>query len=170
MNREIKFRGKREYNGEWIEGSLCVLGDTLYFIRPINKSNQSQWEKVIPETIGQFTGLHDKKGNEIYEGDMLKWWSGAYSVEGCPENVKKQADQTYREWLKTRDGYYDYESNGWYKRMNEGIVVFYGASFCIHNESDITNHLKNSPYNLTSYYGSLQMSKQYEITGNIHEK
>ncbi|MCE8566514.1 YopX family protein [Bacteroides fragilis] len=66
MNREIKFRGKRIDNGEWVYG---YLADEDY-INDINSIDLSSIE-VDRDTIGQFTGLFDKNGKEIYEGDIL---------------------------------------------------------------------------------------------------
>lgn len=66
MNREIKFRGKRIDNGEWVYG---YLADEDY-INDINSIDLSSIE-VDRGTIGQFTGLFDKNGKEIYEGDII---------------------------------------------------------------------------------------------------
>jgi uncharacterized phage protein (TIGR01671 family) len=74
--REILFRGKRKDNGEWIEGdslihSMYKKGDVC-----IGVVEGLAIHSVIPSTIGQFTGLTDKNGKKIFEGDIVKYSNG----------------------------------------------------------------------------------------------
>lgn len=73
--RSIEFRGKFKKTGKWAYGDL-VHSDVGYYIFPLNMEPMGLVLKedvvVITETIGQFTGVYDRKNRKIYEGDIIK--------------------------------------------------------------------------------------------------
>lgn len=149
--REIKFRG-RTPSGKWVYG-YYVGKDTIIPFGDVNFDlgfiDTSPCYEVIPDTIGQFTGLHDKNGKEIYEGDVLfvrEWKNLAMGVFDYEEREELSLEDCKGELL--------YES--------QRVVYFEEGSMCA------------GDYYISTLWDKQDKRHQYpifevEVIGNIHD-
>jgi uncharacterized phage protein (TIGR01671 family) len=87
--REIKFRARDEKTGEWRYGSLILCEDDLHSTIIDEEAEYG----VLTDTVGQYVGLKDKNGKEIYEGDIVRWKS-----DGMVAEVSWDADKSRFRW------------------------------------------------------------------------
>ena len=142
--RTIKFKGKSVDSSEWIEGYYYEECDNTYIIKDRQKDSiLSRNEAVLidPDTVCQFTGLLDKNGKEIYDGDVLRSDEYPYSCIGD----------------KRRDNYY--------------AVVYYceeGACFGTVTVKNPNSSVSGISDGILDDVEREKM-KNFEVIGNVHD-
>ena len=133
--REILFRGKRIDNGEWVEGyyKLCghlvgTIEEDIYpTITPFNKYGYI----VDPKTVGQFTGLTDKNGKKIFEGDIVaqNWY-----------DHNEPADDSFGEVV-----FCEYDCSFSVMDVEKDGIVPLGRCHAYHWEAEVIGNIHDNP-------------------------
>jgi uncharacterized phage protein (TIGR01671 family) len=139
MNREILFRGKRADNGEWIHGSIIHCNDGYYIADYSIYMVAPNMVKVVPESVGQFTGLIDFEDNRIFEGDIVKWQYAKRVINKDGFYVKTgEIEGVFFEEVKYEAGYY--HLGGYDPLTREEIEQFdYVVCGNIHDNPELIN-------------------------------
>jgi uncharacterized phage protein (TIGR01671 family) len=134
--REIKFRGKRVNNGEWVYGDLIHRYSNWIYIAPIPSTIEITPIEIDPETVGQYTGLKDKNGKEIYEGDIVE-----IKVVSVRKEDKWDGETgEYLGWEYVEVPFKDIKIVEW---LGDGFNLFYGN--WIEDEFEVIGNIFDNP-------------------------
>lgn len=134
--REILFRGKRLDNGEWAYGMPCATERSgIYAIQTL----QGGIFDIIQETAGQYTGLTDKNGTKLFEGDIIQTKRTGYKFEQVFKLVVKYGEYTPKDYCKSI--YSQYATIGFYSTDGKKDFQLGTCSNCI----EIIGNIHDNP-------------------------
>ena len=147
--REILFRGKRKDSDEWKEGSYVYQHGChmIYLPDGVDGEYGFDYYHVNPETVGQFTGLTDKNGKKIFEGDILLAKVYETKTENVPvwgKNKVRTGNKIDVVWtveyknFMTSCGYFIYGKDRRFHRLLTNSVIF-------NNDCEVIGNIHDSP-------------------------
>ena len=108
------YRGKRKDNGEWVEGGIVVNGDYVAIVQYSDYHGWHDFIEVIPETVGECSGLPDKNGKLIFEGDVCL----------CDRNIAPSVDERKFEIV------FDVQQGEWFGEGWNSNIEAYQFGIC----------------------------------------
>lgn len=188
--REILFRGKRKDNGEWIEGDLLhdrfILSNEK-ICRIYNEESKltHREDVVIPETIGQYTGLNDNtKWEELTKEEQLEWlknhsveeWNGKKIFEGDILKGKHNWHNWNTSFGNDEKDFFEQKIRGAYgKHKSEEYAMFDKDRYFYFRNYVVEYYAKNGGYRVRNggqFHALTQTyiyNRDIEVIGNIHD-